>query len=63
MRIFKQSEICGGQVTVDELIKIYGSRKEIARVLGIHVSSVYQWGNRVPPLRVYQFKEMLRKKA
>jgi DNA-binding transcriptional regulator YdaS (Cro superfamily) len=50
-------------VTVDELLEIFGTRKEIARILGLHVSSVYQWGNKVPPLRVYQIKEILRKQA
>ena len=50
-------------MTVDKAVEIFGSRKAIADALGIKVQAVYQWNDVVPTLRVYQIKEILRKRA
>lgn len=42
---------------LSEAIERYGSKSEIARILGIARQSVNNWGEDVPPLRVYQLKE------
>lgn len=48
-------------MTVSEALKFFGSRRKIAEVLGLHVSAVYHWGDRLPPLREYQLKEIMQK--
>lgn len=42
---------------VKDAIERYGSKAEIARILGIARQSINNWGDDVPPLRVYQLKE------
>ena len=50
-------------MTVQEAVTIFGTKKAIAEVLGIHPQAVYQWGVDIPPLRTYQLKEILKQKA
>jgi hypothetical protein len=45
--------------TEEALAKFGGSRRRLAEALGISVQAVAQWGAQVPPLRVYQIKELL----
>lgn len=35
-----------------------GSIRKLAEALGITEQAVHQWGETVPPLRVYQIKEL-----
>ena len=44
-------------MTFDELLTVYGSQAEIARVYGISRASVNRWAKtgKVPELRVLQF--------
>ena len=42
----------------DTAIKLAGASTALADLLGITVSAVSQWGDRVPDLRVYQLKEI-----
>lgn len=35
-----------------------GSVRKLAEALGITEQAVHQWGDTVPPLRVYQIKEI-----
>lgn len=44
---------------VEEAITQFGSVAALATALGISVQAVYQWGDTVPPLRVYQIRELL----
>lgn len=39
-------------------IKLAGSAKALADLLGISKSAVSQWGNTVPELRVYRLREL-----
>jgi len=41
-------------------IKLFGSIKALADALGITVHAVYQWGEDVPKLRVYEIREIKR---
>ena len=45
-------------MTFDELLTVYGSQAEIARVYGISRASVNRWAKtgKVPELRVLQFE-------
>jgi hypothetical protein len=40
-------------------IKLFGSVKELAEALDITVHAIYQWGDDVPELRVYQIRDIL----
>lgn len=42
-----------------EAVAIFGSKAEVARNLGISRAAVTDWGDDVPPLRVYQIREIL----
>lgn len=42
-----------------DAILAFGSLTALAKALGISVQAVYQWGDTVPPLRVYQIKELI----
>lgn len=46
-----------------EAIKKFGGASDLAKALGITHSSVSQWSDDVPALRVYQIKEILEKKS
>lgn len=46
-----------------EAIEKFVSIAALAAALGITVQAVYQWGDNVPALRVYQIKEILDQKA
>jgi DNA-binding transcriptional regulator YdaS (Cro superfamily) len=41
-----------------QAIRLAGSANKLAHLLGIRHQSVIGWGDMVPPLRVYQLKEM-----
>jgi len=43
----------------DEAIEAFGSVAALAAALDIKVQAVYQWGDTVPELRVYQIREIL----
>jgi len=42
-----------------EAIKLFGSVKALADALEITVHAIYQWGESVPELRVYQIRDIL----
>ena len=42
-----------------EAIKHFGSIRKLAEALGLSVQAVYRWGEDVPPLRVYQIKDLM----
>lgn len=43
----------------EEAIAIFGGVRPLAEALGIATPSVYGWKDDVPPLRVYQIKEII----
>ena len=44
---------------VDELLqRSHCNLSEIARLLKVTAPAAYKWGDKVPPLRLYQLKEM-----
>ena len=48
-----------GPMDKSEAIKRAGSSAELARLLGIKRQAVDKWpGNSIPPLRIYQLKEL-----
>lgn len=49
-------------MTKDEAIRRFGGARELAYALGISTQAIAQWGNEVPPLRVYQIRELLAEK-
>lgn len=42
-----------------EAIEHFGSIRKLAEALGLSVQAVYRWGEDVPPLRVYQIKDLM----
>jgi hypothetical protein len=40
-----------------DLIALFGTLELVGREVGVSKSAVSQWGEFVPPLRVYQFRE------
>ncbi len=44
---------------VEQAIIEFGSVAHLAAALSISVQAVYQWGDKVPPLREYQIRELL----
>lgn len=46
-------------MTIQEAMEALGSKSEIARLLGVSRQAVSKWGDELPPLRVYQIKEIL----
>ena len=43
-----------------DAISLFGSKSEIARLLGISKTSVQEWGDVVPDLRQFQLEELSR---
>lgn len=41
-----------------DAIQQFGSVRKIAEALGLSVQAIYAWGDEVPPLRVYQLREI-----
>lgn len=41
-----------------EAINLFGGVAKLAKALGISVQAVYQWGDVIPPLRVYEIREI-----
>ena len=39
-------------------IKLAGSKVELARILGVKRQAVHQWVPNLPPLRVFQLREL-----
>jgi DNA-binding transcriptional regulator YdaS (Cro superfamily) len=46
-------------MTKEEAVRRFGSVRALAKALGISTQAVAQWGEDVPPLRVYQIREIL----
>lgn len=46
-----------------EAIAQFGSVRKLAQALDLSVQAVYKWGKTVPPLRVYQIRDILRERA
>lgn len=46
-----------------EAINAFGSVRQLAGVLQLSVQAIYAWGEDVPPLRVYQIREIQQKQA
>jgi hypothetical protein len=42
-----------------DVLRVFGSYAEIARVLGISRQAVQSWGDDVPLLRSYQLREIM----
>lgn len=49
-------------MTKKEAVALFGSQAELARALGLSRQAVSKWGDKLPPLRVYQIKELKEKK-
>jgi DNA-binding transcriptional regulator YdaS (Cro superfamily) len=47
-------------MTKKEALEAFGSVKALALALGITEGAVSQWGEELPPLRVFQLQEILR---
>jgi hypothetical protein len=47
------------QITYAEAINYFGSAARMAKRLGIKPQAVYQWNEKLPPLRLYQIKEII----
>lgn len=45
-------------MTTKQAIKLAGSGKALAELLGISRSAVSQWGRKVPELREYKLREL-----
>ena len=41
-----------------QAINLFGSPADLARALGISVAAIYQWGETIPRLRVFQIREI-----
>ena len=46
-------------MSINEAVEIFGSKSKLARALGVTPQAVTKWGDELPPLRVYQIKEIL----
>ena len=42
-----------------EAVNHFGSIRKLAEALGLSVQAVYRWGEDVPPLRMYQIKDLM----
>lgn len=47
----------------EEAIVEFGSVRKLAAALGLSVQAIYAWGENVPPLRVYQIREIQQNRA
>jgi hypothetical protein len=47
-------------MTKDEAVKLFGGVRALADALNITEQAVHQWGDTVPPLRVYQIRDLLK---
>ena len=45
-----------------EAVTIFGSESNLARALNISQQAVNKWPDTVPPLRVYQIREILQRR-
>ncbi|WP_018693556.1 Cro/CI family transcriptional regulator [Algicola sagamiensis] len=45
-----------------EAVKHFGDTKKLARALNITPSSIYQWGETIPPLRAFQIERITKGK-
>lgn len=45
--------------TNDAVRQFNNSVRDLAQSLGITSAAIYQWGDTVPPLRVYQIRDIL----
>ena len=43
-----------------DVVRVFGSQKAIARLLGITPAAISQWGEEVPDLRQFQIKQKRR---
>ena len=46
-----------------DAIELFGGVAPLARALGISTAAIYQWEDDVPPLRVYQIKELIQARS
>lgn len=48
-------------MTKDEALALFGGNvSKLADALGVRPQAVRKWGKHVPPLRVYQIKEIIK---
>lgn len=47
----------------DDVVEIFGSKKKLAKAIGLTPSSVYQWGEEVPASRRQSVRMAMREKA
>jgi predicted transcriptional regulator len=45
-------------MTKSELIRLAGSQRELAKILGISYPAVCQWKDKIPELRLRQLKDL-----
>jgi len=45
-----------------EAVRRAGSIRKLADLLGLSTQAVYRWGKEVPPLRMYQLREIFDEK-
>jgi DNA-binding transcriptional regulator YdaS (Cro superfamily) len=50
-------------MTKSEAIKLFGSAARLAALLGITPQAVSKWPETLPPLRVYQLREIAQRQA
>jgi hypothetical protein len=49
-------------MTTKEALALFdGSARQLAEACGISVQAVHQWGDTVPPLRVFQIESLKKK--
>jgi len=51
------------RIKVDDMVRLFGSKAKVARVFKITPQALTNWGDYVPELRVYKFREAHPEKA
>jgi hypothetical protein len=47
-----------GGMTLDQALKVFGSRNRLAKALGVRRQAVTPWAKRIPMLRQYQIRDL-----
>jgi DNA-binding transcriptional regulator YdaS (Cro superfamily) len=45
-------------MTKQDLIKLAGSQRELAKILGVSPPAICQWSEKIPELRMRQLKDL-----
>lgn len=46
-------------MTLEDALRHFGNKAEIARALNITPAAVYQWGDKLPELRAFQLSQKI----